>query len=96
MLAFVDGKASGCAELNPNDENFCELKRLYVRSVFRGLGISWELVEWLIEDARGIGYKHMRLDTFLFMTSANKLYEKFGFYLIARYNDNPSYSVIFL
>lgn len=38
----------------------------------------------------------MRLDTFPFMAAAIKLYEKYGFYRIDRYNDNPAKTAIFM
>ena len=60
------------------------------------MGISKALVEIIIKDAKKIGYKHMRLDTFPFMSSAIKLYEKYGFYYIDRYNDNPAETAIFM
>ena len=39
----------------------------------------------VIKDAREIGYKHMRLDTFPFMSSAIELYKKYRFYVIDQY-----------
>ena len=60
------------------------------------MGISKALVETVIKDAKEIGYKHMRLDTFPFMASAIKLYEKYGFHYIERYNDNPAETAIFM
>ena len=95
-LALVDGKAVGCAALTKNDEAYCEIKRLYLKPEYRGMGISKALVEIIIKDAKKIGYKHMRLDTFPFMSSAIKLYEKYGFYYIDRYNDNPAETAIFM
>lgn len=62
----------------------------------RGMGISKALIEKVIDDAREIGYKYMRLDTFPFMKSAIKLYEKYGFYYIEKYNDNPAETAVFM
>lgn len=95
-LALVDDKAVGCVALTKNDDVYCEIKRLYLKPEYRGMGISKALVETVIKDAKEIGYKHMRLDTFPFMTSAIKLYEKFGFYYIEKYNDNPAETAIFM
>ena len=75
---------------------FCEMKRLYVRPGNRGRHIGGALVERLIADARDIGYRHMRLDTFPFMESAIRLYRRYGFYDIARYNDNPAPTALFM
>lgn len=95
-LALVEDKAVGCVALTKNDDMYCEIKRLYLKPEYRGMGISKALVETVIKDAKEIGYKHMRLDTFPFMASAIKLYEKYGFHYIERYNDNPAETAIFM
>ncbi|WP_278941589.1 GNAT family N-acetyltransferase [Anaerotruncus colihominis] len=95
-LALIDENVAGCVALTKNDETFCEIKRLYVKPQYRGMGISKALTERVIADARDIGYKHMRLDTFPFMSSAIKLYEKYGFYYIEKYNDNPAQTAVFM
>ena len=95
-LALVEGNIAGCVALTKNGEEYCEIKRLYLRPQFRGMGISKALIERIIADAREIGYKYMRLDTFPFMQSAIKLYEKYGFYFIEKYNDNPAETAVFM
>ena len=95
-IALVDENAVECVALTRNDETFCEIKRLYVKPKYRGMGISKALIEKVIADAKEIGYKHMRLDTFPFMSSAIKLYEKYGFYFIEKYNNNPAQTAIFM
>lgn len=95
-LALVDKKAAGCVALTRNNEEYCEIKRLYVRPEYRGQHISRALVEQVIADARSIGYQHMRLDTFPFMANAIKLYESYGFYYTERYNDNPAKTAVFM
>ena len=86
----------GCVALTKNDDMYCEIKRLYLKPKYRGMGISKALVEIVIKDAREIGYKHMRLDTFPFMSSAIELYKKYRFYVIDQYNDNPAETAIFM
>lgn len=96
-LAVSDnGTPAGCAALLRNDEEFCELKRLYVRPAFRGLRLGSLLLEKAIGDARSIGYKHIRLDTFPSMETAIRLYETYGFYRIGKYNDNPAETAVFM
>lgn len=95
-LAHVNDKAAGCVALRKIDENYCEMKRLYVRPEYRGAGISKLLVEQLIQDATEIGYQYMRLDTFPFMTTAIKMYKKYGFYEIESYGGNPASNAIFM
>lgn len=95
-LALVDGKAADCVALTRNDETYCEIKRLYVRPAYRGLRISRVLTDQVIQDAREIGYRYMRLDTFPFMDKAIRLYKQYGFYEIGKYNDNPAKTAIFM
>ena len=95
-LALVNNEAVGCVALTKNDDMYCEIKRLYLKPKYRGMGISKALVEIVIKDAREIGYKHMRLDTFPFMSSEIELYKKYGFYVIDQYNDNPAETAIFM
>lgn len=55
------------------------------------------LIEKLIDEARKIGYKKMRLDTFPpKMSKAVKLYESHGFSEILPYYDNPYDGVIYM
>lgn len=83
------GEAIGCAALRKLEPDVCELKRLYVRLVFRGKGAARELVKELIAEARSIGYKKMLLDTLPSMEEAHKLYRTFGFREIPSYQKNP-------
>lgn len=95
-LVRVDGETAGCVGLTRNDEDYCELKRLYVRPEFRGKHLSKALIEKVIDDAKSIGYKYMRLDTFPFMNAAIKLYEKYEFEYIENYNGNPAKTALFM
>ncbi|MFU0841059.1 MAG: Ribosomal protein S18 acetylase RimI [Burkholderia sp.] len=95
-LLRVDGSTAGCVALTRSDDDYCEIKRLYVRPEYRGRGFSRLLCSRVIEDARKIGYKYMRLDTFPFMKGAVHLYEKLGFRRIAKYNANPAPDAIFM
>ncbi len=97
LLAYSDNSLAGCAALRKLEAGVCEMKRLYVRDKFRGQQIGLRLTERLIEDARQIGYKKMRLDTYpAKMAKAVKLYESHGFYLIPAYYKNPYDGVLFM
>lgn len=78
-----------------DDEN-CEMKRLYIRQKFRGKNLGNILVKKIITEARDIGYSYMLLDTLPFLKSAIRLYEKYGFYKIERYNNNPMDNSIYM
>jgi GNAT superfamily N-acetyltransferase len=78
-LALVGGEPAGCAALRPLDAMHCEAKRLYVRPPFRGKRIGKALLEWLIAEARAIGYVEMVGDTMPVMEKALAMYERRGF-----------------
>jgi hypothetical protein len=95
-LLRCDGEAAGCIALKKLEEGIGELKRLYVRPIFQGKGFANLLMDRLLEEARGIGYRYLRLDTFSYLRAALALYARYGFYRIPRYNDNPVPEAVFL
>ena len=95
-LAYCDGEVAGCIGLKKLNEQNCEMKRLYVRPQFRGKKIGEQLVQKIIMDAREIGYSYILLDTLPFLKKAILMYNKFGFYIIERYNDSPMSTSIYM
>lgn len=90
FLAYADETLAGCIALRKLEEEICEMKRLFVREDFRGQKIGISLIEKLLDEAKTIGYKKMRLDTYPpKMAKAVKLYESYGFHEIPPYYQNP-------
>lgn len=96
LLATFESKIAGCVALKRISDEVCELKRLYVRSEFRGRGIGKMLTTDAMEQARVIGYKQMRLDTLPSMKEAISLYRSLGFELIAPYRELPVPGALFM
>lgn len=97
FIAYVDNKPAGCIGLRKLDDGICEMKRLYLRESARGQGLGNALIENVIAQAREIGYKKMRLDTYPpKMGKAVGLYELHGFHAIEPYYDNPHGETLFM
>lgn len=93
FLAMVDEQVAGCGALRPLDAvdypNAAEMKRLYVRPAFRGLGLGRQLAEAIMDAARLADYTSVLLDTLDDMEAARTLYEDLGFAEIPPYYHNP-------
>jgi ribosomal protein S18 acetylase RimI-like enzyme len=96
LVASNGSQLAGCVALRPLQKDTAEMKRLFVRPQFRGNAVGPTLVTALIEEARRLSYRRVRLDTLPKMASAQRLYESIGFRDIARYNQNASTGVRFM
>ncbi len=85
LLAKYQDKTAGCVGLRDFGDGACEMKRLFVRPEYRGLGIAKALAKAVIEQGRNIGYKSMCLNTNRRMAEAARLYKSLGFEEIAPY-----------
>ncbi len=97
FLASWNNEVAGCIALRKLEPSICEMKRLYLRPKFRGKRIGRTLTEFIISEARKIGYQKMRLDTIQAnMQEAVGLYRRLGFQEIEAYRVNPIPGVMFM
>ena len=93
LLACVGTSPAACCAFRPlvNSDhlNACEMKRLFVRPAYRGLGLGRQLVERTMTLAQVAGYATMLLDTLSDMETARGLYREAGFVEVAPYYHNP-------
>lgn len=78
----------GTVALKKIDEKTVELKALYLHKDYRGKGLGSLLMSVSVNEAKSRGFKKILLDSMLKYEDALRLYEKFGFENIDRYNDN--------
>ena len=96
LLLAVDGKnTAGCVALREFNDGTCEMKRLYLRPKYRGVGLGRKLAKKIIEEAARIGYSSIRLDTLKNLKEAMGLYESLGFKQVEPYYDNPLPGVMY-
>ena len=97
LLAYDSSQLAGCIALRRLEEQTCEMKRLFVRQEFRGQGLGRQLIAGIIQEAKQIGYRYMRLDTLPpKMNDAIGLYRSYGFKEIAPYYKNPVPGALFM
>jgi putative acetyltransferase len=96
LLVYENNEAIACAAYRKIGEGISELKRMYIKSNFRGKGIAQQLLDMLCDKAKLNGYKFMRLDTLDTMLPAIKLYHNNLFYDIPAYCYNPNEGVIYM
>jgi len=79
IVAYKDDIVVGFVAVHIHTTTLCEIRSLVVHSDFRNRGIGAELITKSIDEAKQYGLK-----TILVLTYRQKLFEKFGFQVIAK------------
>lgn len=83
----VDGAPAACGGVQLFGTEYGELKRMYVRPQYRGLGLARRVISHLANYTRAQGVDLLRLETGIYQHAAIALYEKVGFYRIAPFGE---------
>ncbi len=92
FLVRDNGTPVGCVGIQLFVTDYGELKRMYVRPQFRGLGFAKLMLDHLSYYARSRGVRLLRLETGIHQHAAIGLYERAGFQSIppfGAYRDDP-------
>src|SRR5262245_19987042 len=86
-LAWAGPGLAGCIALREmSKSDAAEIKRMYVREPYRGLGIAQHLLAEAEKFATDLGYRRIFLDSTSEMQAAVRLYERNGYAHCERYN----------
>lgn len=92
LIRYHDTPA-GCGGIQLFGTAYGELKRMYVRPQFRGLGLGKLMLDHLVAYAREQGVGLLRLETGIHQKAAIGLYERMGFETIGpfgEYKEDPN------
>jgi putative acetyltransferase len=87
-----DGAPAGCGGVKLFGTGYGEVKRIFVRPQYRGLGFSKLIMDHLAGYARERGIPVLRLETGIYQPEAIGLYERLGYRRIGpfgEYKDDP-------
>jgi ribosomal protein S18 acetylase RimI-like enzyme len=82
-----NGTPAGCGGIQLFGSDYGELKRMYVRPQFRGLGFGKMILNHLAEYGGAHGVTLLRLETGIHQAAAIRLYERMGFQRIPPFGE---------
>jgi putative acetyltransferase len=92
FLLRDNGIPAACGGIQLFGTSYGELKRMYVRPQFRGLGFGKAMLKHLIDYSMAQGVSLLKLETGIYQHEAIRLYERMGFYRIppfGTYQEDP-------
>lgn len=89
LLARLHGRPVGCGALKFHGREPAELKRMWVSTDARGLGLGRRLLGELERQARDHGVRVVRLETNGTLREAIAMYRSSGYLEVPAFNDEP-------
>ncbi len=81
-IAYSDDSPIGCIAFRKKSDNVGEVKRLFIKSEYRGCGISKILLDTVECYAKEHGFHALFLDTRITLEPAVSIYRNFGFSIV--------------
>jgi GNAT superfamily N-acetyltransferase len=88
-VARLGGQPIGCGALKIKDKKTGEIKRMWVHTDARGLGVGRRILDALEEKAKGLSLRRLRLETNRALKEAQALYRNSGYVEVPPFNDEP-------
>lgn len=98
VVCYANGEKVGCGAFKRYGDAEVEIKRMFVVSSQRGLGIGAKILEELENWAKDLGYEKCLLETGKKQPEAIRLYQKCGYSIISNFGqyENVENSVCML
>ena len=87
LIGYAGDEPVGCGALRFHHDGIAEIKRVWVASHVRGVGLGGRLLAALESQARARGARIVRLDTNRALTEAIAMYRRSGYVEVAPFND---------
>jgi DNA-binding MarR family transcriptional regulator/GNAT superfamily N-acetyltransferase len=89
LVGSIDGEPVASGAVKTIEPGIGSLKRMWVATDLRGLGLGRRMLEALETEARGLGLRVLRLETNRALVEAIRLYHTAGYREVSRFNDDP-------
>ena len=88
-MASVDGEPVACGSLKTSAPGTAWIKRMWVATSARGLGLGRRMLAALEDEARSLGLTIVHLETNRRLGEAIQLYRSAGYVEVAPFNAEP-------
>ena len=85
VIFYAEEVAVGCGAIKKFDDTSVEVKRMFVASEKRGLGVAQKIIHELETWSKEFGYKKCVLETGIRQVEAVKFYKKCDYKIIPNY-----------